>query len=137
MSMAWREAKCRRRCSIWAGQDALGHRRSTSPSGLTAFVPHTGQASGGTQGVVPAGRFSSTTRTTLGMTSPPFSMSTVSPTRTSLRATSSSLCRVARLTVEPARKTGSRMATGVSLPVRPTNTSIARTTVAAWRAGYL
>ena len=68
----------------------------------------------------PAGRFASTTCTTFGMTSPPFSMSTVSPTRTSLRATSSSLCRVARATVEPARGTGSRMATGVSCPVRPT-----------------
>src|SRR6266568_803334 len=109
MSMAWRPAKCRRRCSIWAGHDAFGHRRSTSPSGLTALVPQTGQTSGGVQGLVPAGRFSSTTRTTLGMTSPPFSMSTVSPTRTSLRATSSSLWRVARLTVEPARKTASRI----------------------------
>ena len=135
--MASRRAKCLRRSSTWAGQDELGQRRSTSPSGLTASVPQTGQWLGGCQGRVRAGRRSSATSTTLGITSPPFSMRTVSPTRTSLRATSSSLCSVARATVEPARKTGSRLATGVSLPVRPTCTSIERTTVAAWRAGYL
>ena len=64
-------------------------------------------------------------------------MRTVSPTRTSLRAISSSLWRVARLTVAPASPTGARWATGVSFPVRPTCTSIASTTVAACRAGYL
>ncbi len=75
--------------------------------------------------------------TTFGITSPPRSISTVSPTRTSLRAISSSLWSVARLTVVPARNTGSRCATGVSLPVRPTYTSIACTSVAACSAGYL
>ena len=39
--------------------------------------------------------------------------------------------------VEPARGTGSRWATGVNLPVRPTYPSMARTTVVAWRAGVM
>ena len=61
-----------------------------------------------------------TTPTTLGITSPPFITHTVSPIRTSRRATSSKLWRVARDTVDPEIVTGSRMATGVSTPVRPT-----------------
>ena len=137
MSIALRPAKCLSRSSSCAGHDAFGQRRSTSPSGFTAGVPQTGQRSGGDQGRAPFGLFSSTTRTTLGITSPPRSMRTVSPTRTSLRAISSSLWRVARLTVAPASATGARWATGVSLPVRPTCTSIASTVVAACIAGYL
>ena len=57
-----------------------------------------------------------------GMTSPAFSMTTVSPMRMSLRRISSSLCSVARAMVLPRRKTGSSSATGVSVPVRPTCT---------------
>ena len=51
---------------------------------------------------------------------PAFSMITVSPIWISLRLISSSLWSVAREIVEPARKTGSSSATGVSVPVRPT-----------------
>ena len=40
-------------------------------------------------------------------------------------------------TVTPAIFTGSKMATGVSVPVRPTFTVIAFTTVVSWCAGYL
>ena len=65
-------------------------------------------------------RASASTRTTWGMISPAFSITTVSPTRMSLRAISSALCRLARLTVVPASGTGVRSATGVSLPVLPT-----------------
>src|SRR5712692_9988093 len=54
------------------------------------------------------------------MTSPARSMSTVSPTRTSLRWTSSSLCRLTLLTVTPDSSTGSSSAAGVSAPVLPT-----------------
>ncbi len=61
-----------------------------------------------------------TTPTTSGMTSPARRTITVSPTRTSLRSTSSSLCRVALVTVTPPTNTGASRATGVSLPVRPT-----------------
>ena len=64
--------------------------------------------------------------TTFGMTSPPFSMRTRSPSRRSLRAMSSALCSVAIEIVEPARNTGSSTAYGVTAPVRPTLTSILR-----------
>ena len=71
------------------------------------------------------------------MTSPARSMSTVSPTRTSLRRISSSLCRLTLLMTTPASGTGSSLATGVRAPVLPTLTSIALTTVVAWRAANL
>ena len=55
------------------------------------------------------------------MTSPARSSSTVSPTRMSLRATSSMLCSETLRTVTPPTATGSSSATGVSTPVRPTD----------------
>ena len=54
------------------------------------------------------------------MTSPARCTMTVSPSRTSLRAISSSLCRVARETTTPPTVTGSSSATGVKVPMRPT-----------------
>ena len=60
------------------------------------------------------------TRTTCGMISPAFSITTVSPTRTSSRSTCSMLCSPARRTVVPATNTGSNSATGVSVPFLPT-----------------
>ena len=54
------------------------------------------------------------------MTSPAFSITTVSPIRISLRSISSSLCKVARATRLPPTVTGSSAATGVNVPVRPT-----------------
>ena len=71
------------------------------------------------------------------MTSPALRTITVSPTRTSLRRTSSSLCSVARATVEPATTTGSISATGVSLPVRPTCTAMSRRSVVFSSGGNL
>src|SRR5215470_8013875 len=71
------------------------------------------------------------------MTSPARSMSTVSPTRTSLRATSSSLCRLTLLTVTPASSTGSRLAAGVRAPVLPTLMEMSTTRVVACRAANL
>ena len=62
---------------------------------------------------------------------------TVSPMRTSLRRASSSLCKVALVTVTPPTNTGASFATGVSLPVRPTCTSMASTVVSCSWAGYL
>ena len=56
------------------------------------------------------------TSTTAGMTSPAFSIMTVSPMRMSLRAISSSLCKVARATVDPLTRTGSSAATGSQHP---------------------
>ena len=49
------------------------------PSSRTAWLLQTGQRSGKTKGLLPRGRFSSTTATTCGMTSPARWMMTVSP----------------------------------------------------------
>ena len=68
------------------------------------------------------------------MTSPARCTTTVSPTRTSLRAISSSLCRVALETTTPPTVTGLRFAVGVSAPVRPTVMVIASTIVIAFSA---
>ena len=61
---------------------------------------------------------------------------TVSPMRTPLRRISNRLCRVAFDTVVPPTNTGSSLATGVSLPVRPTWMSIAFRSVVFSCAGY-
>ena len=53
------------------------------------------------------------------MTSPALRTTTVSPIRTSLRATSSWLCSVDICTVDPPTNTGSSTANGVARPVRP------------------
>jgi len=135
--MARREAKWRSDPLSLAGQSADSHRATASPSGRWTVPPHAGHRSGMTNSVSSPSRRLVITWTTLGMTSPPFSMSTQSPTRTSSRRTSSGLCRVARLTVEPSRSTGSNSATGVSAPVRPTWTAMCSTRVVACRAGYL
>ncbi len=74
-------------------------------------------------------RSDTSTRDTFGMTSPPFSTSTASPTLMSILSISCRLWSVARDTVEPATSTGSSTATGVSLPVLPTWTTISRTVV--------
>jgi len=58
--------------------------------------------------------------TTCGITSPARITTTSSPTRTSLRARSSSLWSVAVLTVTPPTWTGSNIAKGTRCPVRPT-----------------
>ena len=62
--------------------------------------------------------------TTSGITSPALRTTTVSPGRTSLARTWSSLWRVASETVEPPTKTGSSTAKGVAFPVRPIETAM-------------
>ncbi len=96
-----------------------------------------GTSAGITHGCASGGRRLSTGPTTRGMTSPAFSTSTQSPSRMSLRAMSSALCSVAIETVEPARNTGSSTANGVTAPVRPTFTSIFRSSVVFCSAGNL
>jgi len=83
------------------------------------------------------GRLASTTSTTCGITSPARWMITLSPSRISLRSISSSLCRVARATTTPPTLIGFRLATGVSVPVRPTWIVIFSSTVSARSAGNL
>ncbi|MNT11470.1 hypothetical protein D3C72_1463520 [compost metagenome] len=113
-------------------------RAMASPSSRTTCEPHTGHASSILNGSgAGSGRFSSTTLSTSGITSPARRTTTVSPTRTSLRRTSSSLCKVAFVTVTPPTETGARRATGVMAPVRPTWISMPSTCVSASSAGNL
>ena len=71
------------------------------------------------------------------MTSPALRIITVSPMSTPLRLTSEALCKVASPTVEPATRTGSMNANGVTRPVRPTLTRMSRSLVCASSGGYL
>ncbi len=137
MSMARREAKWRTDSRTRAGQDGLTQREMTSPSGRNTAEPQTGHFEGQANGFSRPVRRSFMTETTWGMTSPLRSMRTWSPTRTSLRRSSSSLWRVERLIVVPESLTGSSTATGVRAPVRPTWTTMSLTRVVAWRAGNL
>ncbi len=61
----------------------------------------------------------------------------MSPVSTPLRAISSSLCRVARSTVEPLTLTGVITAKGVTRPVLPTFTLMSRSLVVTSSGGYL
>ena len=79
----------------------------------------------------------STGPTTSGITSPALRTMTVSPGRTSLRATWSSLWRVASDTVEPPTNTGSSTANGVALPVRPMDTAMSLSRVVRSSGGNL
>ena len=125
MSIAPRETKCFSACTIWPGQSLrLGQRVQTSPSGFTVGVPHSGHFAGGTYGFSLPVRRWVIGDTTCGITSPARMMTTSSPSRMSLRARSSSLWRVALLTVTPPTSTGFSIAYGTRLPVRPTFTPI-------------
>ena len=148
--MALRLAKWISPCARWAWQSMPPVQRATaSPASRSTALPHTGQVSGSLNGSCSGsicspnkstgciGRRSNSTRTTSGITSPARRTTTVSPTRTSLRATSSWLCSVALVTVTPPTNTGASRATGVTAPVRPTCTSIASTVVSASSAGNL
>ena len=89
------------------------------------------------KGVAPAGRFSRTSPTHLGMTSPDFSISSVEPRQTPIASMKSWLCRVQRETVVPHRRIGSKTAVGVIFPVRPTDSSMSRSFVSLRSGGYL
>jgi hypothetical protein len=96
----------------------LGHTKY-SPS-TTGSEPHAGHFAGISNGGADSGRFSRTTVTTLGITSPARSITTVSPTRTSSSRANLGLWSVAWEIVTPASATGTRTARGVRRPVRPT-----------------
>ena len=108
-----------------------------SPSMRTSGSPQAGHTFGNFQRRVRGGRFASTGPTTSGMTSPARRTITVSLGRTSLRATSSSLCSVARLTLAPPTNTGSSIANGVARPVRPMLTMMSRRIVVFSSGGNL
>ena len=101
--IARRDAKCSRLRRRRAGHDVFSQRQTTSSSGFVSRLSQNGHVVGITHGDESAGRLSRTGPMTLGMTSPPFSMMTVSPSRTSRRATSCSLCSVAIVIVDPLR----------------------------------
>ena len=75
--------------------------------------------------------------TTSGMTSPALRTTTVSPGRTSLSRTWSSLCSVASPTVDPPTNTGSSTAKGVARPVRPIDTMMRSSVVVRSSGGNL
>ncbi len=137
MSIAVREAKWRIFSTSCAGHEAPVQRMMAPSSSFAVLAPHTGQLFGNSYGLESAGRLDSTTETISGMTSPARRTKTVSPLRTSLRRSSSSLCSVARDTVTPPTLTGLRCATGVSAPVRPTCTSMDSTSVDSSSGGNL
>ena len=112
-------------------------RAAASSSGLITSEPQIGQSSGNFILRGRPFRFSVSTLTTSGITSPARRTITVSPTRTSFRCSSSKLCSVALLTVTPPTNTGFNLATGVTVPVRPTCHSIATTVVNCSWAGNL
>ena len=108
----------------WTGQSGWVQNVSLSPSSSRerARAAGTGRSSGTPTASSPSGRSASTGPTTSGMTSPALRTMTVSPGRTSLACTWSSLCSVASPTVDPPTNTGSSMANGVAFPVRPIDT---------------
>ena len=111
------------RWSRWKGHAGSTQRVSDSPSACTSTDSSShGQVLGNFQGLAFFGRFSSTGPTTSGITSPALRTITVSPGRTSFRATCSRLWSVAIDTVEPLTTTGSSTANGVARPVRPIET---------------
>ena len=120
-----------------AGQFGLIQRSATSSSNRTTSLPQAGHSVGIWNSCSSPFRFSSTTRTTFGMISPAFLITTVSPIRISCSRIKSSLCSEARCTVDPATFTGSRIAVGVITPVLPILSSISRSFVMASSAGNL
>ncbi len=121
MSIAPLLTKCLTCWKDWPGQPArLGQIVKTAPSGLTVSVPQAGHFLGGFGLRAPFLRFWTRGETTCGITSPARITTTSSPTRASLRVRSSSLWRVAVLTVTPPTWTGSSIANGTRCPVRPT-----------------
>ena len=110
MFIALREAKCSRLRRSRAGHEVFSQRQTTSSSSRRSSLPHAAHAVGIIHGTRVGRTQAEDGATTRGMTSPAFSMTTVSPSRKSLRAMSSALCSVAIEIVEPATNTGSRTA---------------------------
>lgn len=123
-------------CALGRAQFVRTANRAISTSRVTA-LPHAGQKRGISNGFSFPVRFSGILETISGMMSPAFCTTTVSPMRISRSRIMSKLCSVARETVEPARRTGSRTAFGVRTPVRPTCTVISSNFVCFCSGGYL
>ncbi len=100
-------------------------------------MPHEGQTFGIFHRRALLGRFATIGPTISGITSPARRTITVSPRRTSLRRTSSSLWSVAYVMVTPPTNTGSSTAKGVTFPVRPVWMSIFLSSAVRSSGGYL
>ena len=115
-----------RRCSGGPRRGSACPRRPRpGRRGPAACAAGTGSGSGTRTARRPSAAPPAPTPTICGITSPARWMITVSPTRTSLRAISSALCKVAFSTTTPPTVTGVSRATGVTAPVRPTWMSMA------------
>ena len=79
MFIALREAKCSRPRRSRAGHEVLSQRQTTSSSSRCSSLPQSAQVVGITHGTESAGRSVRIGATTRGITSPAFSMTTVSP----------------------------------------------------------
>ena len=133
-----RPTKCSMRPTICGTQPSLlGHTHAASPSTRTRGVPHAGQWLTKVTLAVPGTRAPVSTPVILGMISPPFSTYSISPSCMSSACTMSSLCSDARFTIVPERSTGSRFATGVMMPIRPTSNDTNRRRVSARSAANL
>jgi len=138
MSIPALEAKWMMASPCWAWQTVPPvHLTAASPSWRRAGEPQMGQAAGIWKGSSLPSRSSFMTLMTSGIMSPALWITTASPSRTSFSLNMSSLWRDALLTVDPATLTGSKIATGVKAPVRPTWTSIRNTFVTACSAWNL
>ena len=119
-----------------AGQLLLTQRVAASSASRISSEPHSGQLWGKAKAMAAAGLSSISTRTTSGMISPALRTTIVSPACRSSSARRLALCKVARLTMVPARATGSNSATGVITPVRPTWQLSRSKRLGASSAGY-
>ena len=113
---------------------------SSSVSSMSSKVsrsPQDGQTSGRTILRSVPSRSEGSAPTISGMMSPALRTTTRSPMRRSFSRMMSGLCSVARETVVPASRTGSRDATGVSTPVRPIRKVMSVRRACASSGGYL
>ena len=137
MFIAFLETKWIRPSCNCAGQFGFTHLNATSSCNRTRSLEQAGQSVGILNSFSSPVRSSSITLTTLGIMSPAFFNTTVSPILKSCSRMKSSLCNVARRTVDPSINTGSRIAVGVTTPVLPMLNSTSLKTVIASSAGNL
>ena len=123
MSMAPREAKWEMRCTCWPGQSTLTQKVSLSPSRRQRASPHTGQWSGRSTGR-PSGRSGKHGPADLGDDVPGPAHHHGVPGPHVLDPHLVLVVQGGQTTLAPPTTTGSSMANGVALPVRPIDTMI-------------
>ena len=131
MSIALFEAKCDILRLSCAGHCRFWQRVTDSHSGRSTSLLHSGHFLGIVNSFSSPILFSTIALTTWGITSPLLSIKTKAPILRLFLFTSSSLWSVALWIVTPPTSTGSKIATGVRAPVRPTCTLISSNLVVA------